>query len=103
MSALWFVLVVALVLVTRLAGQAGLLPMSSMRNIGIFGGIVLMIMLVIQCMSASEGARGGSQQCAKGTYDPSGFHDWVVSAGWLGESICEVPGRKTIPNPRLGA
>jgi hypothetical protein len=59
MSALWFVLVVAIILVTRLAGQAGVLPMGPMRSIGVLGGIVLMIMLVVQCMTASEGVRGG--------------------------------------------
>jgi len=59
MSALWFVLVVALILVTRLAGQAGVLPEGPMRTLGVIGGIALMIMLVMQCMSGAEGARGG--------------------------------------------
>lgn len=63
MSPLWFILVVSMVLVSRYTAHAKVISQTSAQTISVFGAIVMMIMLIVQCMhSCTEGARGGRRE-----------------------------------------
>lgn len=62
MSPLWFVFVVVIVLIARIAGHNNFQP-DTMRMVSTLGAITLLLLLVVQCMnSGSEGARGGRRR-----------------------------------------